>query len=64
MTVVAGNNPSRKNTQNTSITNRVIGVLIDCGPITPVNKVLVYNIDDFSPGSANTTTETIRQYCE
>jgi len=59
MTVMAGNTPKKKgDSSNPSITNRVIGVLVVCGPI---KEYLIYNLDDFASGGANTMIEITRQ---
>ena len=58
MTVMAGNTPKKKGDPNPVITNRVIGVLVACGPI---KEYLIYNLDDFASGGANTMIEITRQ---
>jgi hypothetical protein len=58
MTVMTGNTPRSKGSENPYITNRVIGVMAVCGHI---NQIFIYNLDDFVAGGANTMIEIMRQ---
>jgi len=65
MTVYSGNTPKsgggdfrRSKSDNTFVTNRVIGCEVICGPI---NTTFLYHTDNLVGGGANTMVEVVRQ---